>query len=84
MEWKRRNVCVNLCAIVVTELLIPVFRAGDTYAVDADIAPEAALTYWTGNGRRVFVAEADGAVLGSLFPLSSHSDFPLSIFTIPL
>jgi len=48
-------------------LLEPVFRAGDTYAIDADIARDDALAYWCGPGRRVFVCEAAGSVLGSYY-----------------
>ncbi|MGR3271448.1 N-acetyltransferase [Thalassococcus profundi] len=48
-------------------LLEPVFRAGDTYAIDADIPRDDALAYWCGPGRRVFVCEEAGAVLGSYY-----------------
>ena len=45
--------------------LEPVFRAGETYAIEPDIGREDALAYWhTG---RVFVAEAGGEVLGSYY-----------------
>ena len=40
-------------------LLEPVFRAGDTYAIEPDISREAALAYWTGAPNRVWIAEAD-------------------------
>ncbi|MEM9249893.1 MAG: GNAT family N-acetyltransferase [Pseudomonadota bacterium] len=42
-------------------LLEPVFRAGDTYAVDADITCDAALTYWTDPPHSAFLAEDIGA-----------------------
>lgn len=48
-------------------MLEPVFRAGDTYAIDPDISRDAALTYWFGPERRVFVAEEDGQVLGTYY-----------------
>lgn len=51
----------------VTAMLVPVFRAGDTYAIDPDIAPAEALAYWTGGERRVFVAEQNGALLGTYY-----------------
>ena len=54
-------------AEAVTALLMPVFRAGDTYAIDPDITPDAALAYWTGGGRKVFVAEAAGEVMGTYY-----------------
>ncbi|QIE54353.1 GNAT family N-acetyltransferase [Pikeienuella piscinae] len=42
-------------------LLEPVFRAGDTYAIDPGISREAAIRYWTGAPRRVFLAMEPGA-----------------------
>lgn len=47
------------------QVLEPVFRAGETYCVPRDISKEEALAYWCGAGNQVFVAEADGMVLGS-------------------
>ncbi len=41
-------------------MLEPVFRAGDTYAIDPDIGREDALAYWT--AEHAYVAEAGGAV----------------------
>ena len=51
----------------VWEILRPVFRAGETYAIDPAISESDALAYWFGPGREVRVAEADGAVLGSYY-----------------
>ncbi|EPX82982.1 GNAT family N-acetyltransferase [Salipiger mucosus] len=48
-------------------MLEPVFRAGDTYAIDPDIPREAALDYWCGPGRAVFVAEDAERILGSYY-----------------
>ncbi|MCM2561813.1 GNAT family N-acetyltransferase [Lutimaribacter sp. EGI FJ00015] len=48
-------------------LLEPVFRAGDTYAIDPDISREDALAYWFGPERRVLLAEQDGTVLGTYY-----------------
>ena len=47
-------------------ILEPVFRAGDTYTVDADISRDAALAYWMAPGNHVFVAE-DAGVLGTYY-----------------
>ncbi|GAA4221284.1 GNAT superfamily N-acetyltransferase [Sagittula marina] len=51
---------------VVWSILEPVFRAGDTYAVDPDISREDALSYWFGPERRVFVYD-DGDILGTYY-----------------
>lgn len=48
-------------------MLEPVFRSGDTYAIDADISRDDALAYWFGPERRVFVAEDGGALLGTYY-----------------
>lgn len=48
-------------------MLEPVFRAGDTYTVDPDITREAALAYWFGPERRVFVCEDGGDLLGTYY-----------------
>ncbi len=48
-------------------MLEPVFRAGDTYAVDPAIGRAAALEMWCGGTHRAFLAEAAGEVLGSYY-----------------
>ena len=48
-------------------MLEPVFRAGDTYAIDTDIPKDAALAYWFGPERTVFVCEVAGALLGTYY-----------------
>lgn len=49
----------------------PVFRAGETYAVDPGIGRAAALAYWMAPAHRVFVAE-DGAPLGTCYLRANH------------
>lgn len=49
------------------DILLTVFRAGDTYTIDPDVSPEDALTYWCGPEKATFVAEADGALLGTYY-----------------
>lgn len=48
-------------------MLEPVFRAGETYGVDVDISAEDALAWWTGSGRRVFIAELAGKPVGTYY-----------------
>ena len=48
-------------------MLCPVFRAGDTYAVDPEISREDALAYWCGADRGVWIAEKDNEALGSYY-----------------
>jgi ribosomal protein S18 acetylase RimI-like enzyme len=49
-------------------LLEPVFRAGETYAVDRDIAEDAAQELWMGGKAVAYVAKSeDGEVLGTYY-----------------
>ena len=54
-------------AQALTDLLLPVFRAGDTYTVDRDISPEDALAFWTAPAKTVFMAEIEGTPLGTYY-----------------
>lgn len=45
----------------------PVIRAGETYALAPDMSQEAALAYWLNDDRETFVAEAEGAILGTYY-----------------
>ena len=47
-------------------ILAPVFRAGDTYTIDPDISEADAERYWMTTGRP-YVAERDGAILGTFY-----------------
>lgn len=59
-------------ASALTDLLLPVFRAGDTYTVDPDISPADALAFWTAPGKSVFMAEIDGTPLGTYYLRRNH------------
>jgi L-amino acid N-acyltransferase YncA len=48
-------------------ILHPVFRAGDTYAIDPDISEQDAISYWCGSERHVYVAEENGEILGTYY-----------------
>jgi ribosomal protein S18 acetylase RimI-like enzyme len=48
-------------------LLEPVFRAGDTYAVDPDISRDDALALWIDAPKATYVAQADGAIVGTYY-----------------
>lgn len=47
------------------KILEPVIRAGDTYALPADMTCEEALAYWNSPGHEVFVAEENGEIVGT-------------------
>ncbi|WP_458790059.1 N-acetyltransferase family protein [Yoonia sp. MH D7] len=48
-------------------LLKPVFRAGDTYAIDPDINRAAALNYWLDQTAATYVVEDAGDIIGSYY-----------------
>jgi len=47
------------------QMLEPVFRAGETYAIDSGISRQAGLAYWLAG--RAYVAEVDGSLAGSFY-----------------
>jgi ribosomal protein S18 acetylase RimI-like enzyme len=51
----------------ITALILPVFRAGDTYTVPTDIDADAALAFWCAQDKTVFLAEVKGQVVGSYY-----------------
>ena len=48
-------------------ILEPVIRAGETYTLDRDMGEDAALAYWFGADKAVFVAEEEGLILGTYY-----------------
>ena len=48
-------------------ILEPVIRTGETYALPRGLSREEALAYWHGAGHEVFVAEEHGHVVGTYF-----------------
>jgi GNAT superfamily N-acetyltransferase len=52
----------------ITSLVLPVFRAGDTYTVPPDIDPDAARAWWCAPGKTVFLAvDGTGRALGTYY-----------------
>ncbi|NKB28956.1 MAG: GNAT family N-acetyltransferase [Rhodobacteraceae bacterium] len=47
------------------DILRPVFRAGDTYAIEPEISGDEALAYWTQS--HCFVAEVGGEIVGTYY-----------------
>jgi ribosomal protein S18 acetylase RimI-like enzyme len=54
-------------APAIWEILEPVIRAGETYALPRDMSSEQAIAYWTNPDRETFVAEAEGRMLGTYY-----------------
>ncbi|MFA7584820.1 MAG: GNAT family N-acetyltransferase [Novosphingobium sp.] len=51
----------------ILSIVMPVIRAGETYALDRDMAEADALAYWLGDDKETFVAEVDGEILGTYY-----------------
>lgn len=54
-------------AAAIWSIIEPVIRAGETLTLDRDMTEGDALAYWFGADKEVFVAEEDGAVLGTCY-----------------
>jgi ribosomal protein S18 acetylase RimI-like enzyme len=52
---------------LIWSIIEPVFRAGDTYAIDSNIGRGAAIDYWFGPDKTTFVLEQDGDILGTYY-----------------
>jgi ribosomal protein S18 acetylase RimI-like enzyme len=53
-------------------ILAPIVRAGDTYALPREMGPDDALAYWFAAGHEVFVATNGADVVGTYFMQPNH------------
>lgn len=51
----------------ILEIVAPVLRAGETYAIDSDLTDQQMLDYWFMPAHEVFVAEDEGVILGTYY-----------------
>ncbi|MET0240492.1 MAG: GNAT family N-acetyltransferase [Sphingobium sp.] len=54
-------------ATAIAAIILPTIRESATYALDPAMSEEEALAYWLDTGKEVFVAEAEGAILGTYY-----------------
>lgn len=54
-------------AEAILRMVMPVIREGRTYALDRDMSEADALAYWTSAEKETFIAEHDGAVVGTYY-----------------
>jgi ribosomal protein S18 acetylase RimI-like enzyme len=54
-------------AEAIWRILEPIVRAGDTFALEREMDRAGGLAYWMAEGHEVFVAEMDGAIVGSYY-----------------
>lgn len=51
----------------IQQIIMPVFRTGDTYTIDPKISEADAIAYWTSIEKETFVVEIDGEILGTYY-----------------
>ena len=54
-------------APAIWSIIGPTIRAGETYTLDPAMSEADALAYWLGADKETFVAEEDGAILGTYY-----------------
>lgn len=54
-------------AAAIAAIIVPIIREGATYTLDPDMSESEILAYWMGSEKETFVAEEDGAVLGTYY-----------------
>jgi ribosomal protein S18 acetylase RimI-like enzyme len=53
-------------------IVAPVLHAGETYAIDRTLTEAQVLAYWFASSHEVFVAEDDGAILGTYYLMANQ------------
>ena len=56
----------------VWQILEPMLRAGETYALPQNMTEDDAIAFWTSPEKQVFVAESDNQILGTYFLKPNH------------
>jgi ribosomal protein S18 acetylase RimI-like enzyme len=54
-------------AAAIWSIIGPTIRAGETYTLDREMREDEALAYWMGADRETFVADDNGAILGTYY-----------------
>jgi L-amino acid N-acyltransferase YncA len=60
-------------ARAITAILMPIIRAGTTYALDPDMSEGDALAYWMGPDKETFVTEDEGRVIATYYMRPNQS-----------
>ena len=51
----------------IVDIILPVIRDGSTYTLDRDMSEAQALAYWLSSDKETFVADLDGAIVGTYY-----------------
>ena len=57
----------------VLAIVVPTLAAGETYAIARDLDEDGVIAYWFGPSHEVFVAEDDGAILGTYYLMANQA-----------
>lgn len=60
-------------AAAIAAIILPTIREGATYALDPRMSEADALAYWLGADRETFVAEDEGAIVGTYYIRANQS-----------
>ena len=60
-------------AQAIAAIILPTIRDGTTYALDPNMSAAAALEYWMDDEKTTFVAELDGAIVGTYYLKPNHA-----------
>lgn len=51
----------------ILEIVAPILRAGDTYAIDSNMSNDEVISYWMGKDKVTLVAEEGGKIVGTYY-----------------
>lgn len=51
----------------ISAIILPLIRAGDTYALNRDMPEDEALDYWLASDKKTYVAIEDGLIVGTYY-----------------
>ncbi|QPO13131.1 GNAT family N-acetyltransferase [Thalassospira sp. A40-3] len=51
----------------ILEIVAPILRTGDTYAIDSNLSDDDFIAYWMGKDKVTLVAEEDGKIVGTYY-----------------
>ena len=51
----------------ILDIVAPILRAGDTYAIDSNMSDDDVIAYWMGKDKVTLVAEEDGKIVGTYY-----------------
>ncbi|WP_430475803.1 N-acetyltransferase family protein [Thalassospira lucentensis] len=51
----------------ILEVVAPILRAGDTYAIDSNMSDDDVIAYWMAKDKVTLVAEEDGEIVGTYY-----------------